>query len=128
MITQAEYSEDRSGLLQRYKSIIAAERKYMDYLVGTTLRAAETLFTDFNRANDLLPFWIRYAPRQRGRSPTGKSIPWSEVGEKSLSYNLLRAISTSDLAVSFPSLPFGGDIRFATRDAPSVEKSLDNTL
>jgi hypothetical protein len=117
MITQAECSEIRAGLLQQHEGILEAERRYMDYLVGVTLGAAETLFADFDRANDLLPFWIRYAPRQRGRAPTGKSIPWSEVGEKSLSYNLLRAISISDLAVSFPGLPFGGDIRFATGDA-----------
>jgi len=89
----------------------------MDFLVRITLKAANALYSDFDRANDLLPFWISYAPRQRGRAPTGKSIPWSEVGEKSLSSNLLRAISEENPSVIFPGLPFGGDVRFATADA-----------
>src|SRR5947209_19958693 len=101
MIIEAEWSETRSRLLQRQEDILVAEQKYMDFLVSVTLRAAESLFTDFDRANDLLPFWIRYAPRQRGRAPTGSSIPWSEVGEKSLSYNLVRAISSSEIPISF---------------------------
>lgn len=93
------------------------EKGYMAFLVDITLRAANDLYNDFGRANDLLPFWRDYAPRQRGRSPKGTSIPWSEVGEKSLSSNLVRAISKADPTVTFPGLPFGGDVRFATKDA-----------
>jgi hypothetical protein len=89
----------------------------MTFLVDITLRAAKDMYSDFGRANDLLPFWRDYPPRQRGRSPKGTSIPWSEVGEKSLSSNLIRAISKAEPTISFPGLPFGGDVRFATKDA-----------
>lgn len=117
MLTQADCAAIRSKLLLQPDQIIALEQKYMDFLVGITLRAANNLYNDFGKANDLLPFWIGYAPRQRGRAPTGKSIPWSEVGEKSLSSNLLRAISQAAPTITFPGLPFGGDVRFATEDA-----------
>jgi hypothetical protein len=89
----------------------------MDFLVGITLAAAGRLERDFGRANDLWPFWINYSPKQRGRAPTGTSIPWSEVGEKSLSSNLLRAILEEHPAATFPGLPYGGDVRFASEDA-----------
>lgn len=117
MLTQADCAAIRSKLLLKQDDIIALEQKYMNFLVGVTLKAASNLYNDFGRANDLLPFWIDYAPRQRGRKPTGKSIPWSEVGEKSLSFNLVRAISQTHIAITFPGLPFGGDVRFATEDA-----------
>lgn len=117
MLTQADCAAIRSKLLLQQDKIIALEQKYMNFLVGITLKAANNLYNDFDRANDLLPFWIGYAPRQRGRAPTGKSIPWSEVGEKSLSSNLVRAISQTDPSITFPGLPFGGDVRFATEDA-----------
>jgi hypothetical protein len=89
----------------------------MTFLVDIALRAANDMYTDFGRANDLLPFWRDYPPRQRGRSPKGTSIPWSEVGGKSLSSNLIRAISKAEPNISFPGLPFGGDVRFATNDS-----------
>ena len=117
MITETDCSKIRLELLQEPEKIIALERKYMEFLVDTTLQAANDLYSDFGRANDLVPFWIDYAPRQRGRAPTGKSIPWSEVGEKSLSSNLIRAIGEANSSVTFPGLPFGGDVRFATDDA-----------
>ena len=77
----------RLKLLSQQDSIIALEQKYMNFLVDITLKFANNLYNDFGKANDLLPFWIDYAPQQRGRGPIGKSIPWSEVGEKSLSSN-----------------------------------------
>ncbi len=117
MTNQTECNAVRAALLEQLDKIIELEKSYMDFLVQTTLKAAQDLYNDFDRANDLLPFWIGYAPRQRGRGPTGDSIPWSEVGEKSLSYNLLRAISETKPSIIFPGLPFGGDIRFATNDA-----------
>lgn len=113
MITQGDYLNIRSRLLKEPDRIISTERKYMEFLVKITLDTANDLFNDFNRANELLPFWRGYAPRQRGRAPKGTSIPWSEVGEKSLSSNLIRAISGTGPDISFPGLPFGGDVRFA---------------
>ena len=116
-INKDEYFAIRTQLLRHQESIVATERRYMDFLVGVTLAAAERLESDFGRANDLLPFWNNYPPKQRGRAPTGTSIPWSEVGEKSLSSNLLRVVTEKDPTITFPGLPFGGDVRFATSDA-----------
>jgi hypothetical protein len=39
------------------------------------------------------------------------------VGEKSISANLVKAICQKIPSISFPGLPFGGDVRFATEDA-----------
>src|SRR5258708_7909202 len=89
----------------------------MNFLVKVTVNVASQLEIDFGKANSLRPFWSHYAPKQRGRAPTGSSSPWSEVGEKSLSSNLIRAIGNANDGISFPGLPFGGDVRFATPDA-----------
>src|SRR5205823_4396926 len=81
------------------------------------LKAAPQIVADFDRAIELLPFWINYQPRQRGRAYLGTSIPWSEVAETAIGANILRALCLSDLPVKFPGLPSGADIRFATDDA-----------
>lgn len=112
-----EYRAARSHLAKDVQAIIMLEQHYMDFLVSVTLEAARDLYRDFGRANDLIPYWNNYSPKQRGRKPTGESIPWAEVGEKSLSSNLLRAIWQKDPSITFPGLPFGGDVRFATNDA-----------
>lgn len=117
MISQTEYYSYRSLLVQQPEAILALEQFYMDFLVQVTFNAAADLYHDFDNSNDLLPFWIGYQPRQRGRAPSGTAIPWSEVGEKSLSSNILRALTKSEMNITFPGLPFGGDIRFATHDA-----------
>ena len=117
-ITEAEYFAIRSELLEGEQAhILAVEQKYMKFLLEVTLAAANSIFDDFSRAMELLPFWVNYPPVQRGRAPTGTSIPWGEVGEKSISSNLVRSISLKDPSVTFPGLPLGGDIRFATPDA-----------
>jgi hypothetical protein len=117
MTNQAECAAVHATLSQQLENIVEIEKRYLEFLVNITLQAASELYKDFDKANNLLSFWIGYAPRQRGRAPKGTSIPWSEVGEKSLSSNLLRAISAANPAITFPGLPFGGDIRFATADA-----------
>ncbi len=116
-LSAADYFTRRAELLRDPAYIVSVERRYMDFLVGVTLAAAERLERDFGKANDLLPFWRSYSPKQRGRAPTGNAIPWSEVGEKSLSFNLLRVIVEQLPATTFPGLPFGGDVRFAHDDA-----------
>lgn len=116
-ITEAEYFKTRADILNNSQLILDLERKYMDFLVGVTLAAASTLEIDFGRANDLLPFWGNYRPKQRGRAPTGNTIPCSEVGEKSLTSNLIRKIAEEKPDITFPGLPFGGDTRFMTENA-----------
>jgi hypothetical protein len=116
-MSDAEYFSIRARLLQSQEHIESVEQEYMKFLLEATLSAAENIYRDFSQAMSLSPFWINYPPRQRGRSPRGTSIPWGEVGEKTISANLIRAISLKDQSISFPGLPLGGDIRFATSNA-----------
>jgi len=115
--SEDQYFAIREKLVADPEAIIAVERRYMAFLVEATFSAADSLYADFCCANDLVPFWINYAPKQRGRKPKGTSVPWIEVGEKSLSFNLLKAVWQNAPSITFPGLPFGGDVRFATKDA-----------
>jgi|SRR3712207_4592864 len=118
MLTGEEYFAARTELARNNSAEIAAlERKYTDLLVDVTFRAADSIYADFCQVTELRPFWVNYPPRQRGRAPSGTAIPWAEVGEKAISQNLVRAITLEDPAITFPGLPLGGDIRFATREA-----------
>lgn len=118
MLTEGDYFSIRSELISNELAhIVAIEQQYMNFLVDVTLRAADSIHTDFCQVTELMPFWVNYPPRQRGRAPSGASIPWSEVGEKAISQNLVRALTLEDTSITFPGLPLGGDIRFATNDA-----------
>lgn len=75
------------------------------------------IFLDFGQAVELRPFWKNYPPIQRGRAPTGTSIPWSEVGQTAIGYNIIRALSQDNPDITFPGLPSGADLRFLTKDA-----------
>lgn len=117
MLTREEYFEARRLLSSDLAAVVAVEKQVMEFLTLTTLQTAPTLHQDFSRSRDLVPFWLSYPPKQRGRSPVGDSQPWSEVGEKSLSFNMLRAICERREDVTFPGLPFGADMRFALKEA-----------
>jgi hypothetical protein len=113
-----EYRELRERLLAgEGEKILSIERQYMDLLLRASERAAPRIYRDYERAAAYLPFWMNYAPKQRGRQPTGESIPWGEVGETTLSANMVKAILEEFPEITFPGLPFGGDIRFATGEA-----------
>jgi hypothetical protein len=116
MLTQEEYFAHRAHLTQNLEAVTELERRYMDFLVKAVSETAPQLHADFSRSRDLVPCWISYPPKQRGRAPIGDSQPWSEVGEKSLSFNLLHAIASRRSDVTFPGLPFGADVRFATSE------------
>ncbi|GIK66229.1 MAG: hypothetical protein BroJett018_40230 [Chloroflexota bacterium] len=116
-MTDSDYLEIRKNIAANVDAIIDTERRYMTVLTDMVLKAAPQIVADFDRAIELLPFWINYQPRQRGRAYSGTSIPWSEVAETAIGSNIIRAISVSDLQVKFPGLPSGADIRFATHDA-----------
>lgn len=116
-ISEIEYLAYRTFLRENMLRLVEIERQYMAFLVETVLLAAPDIYSDFSRSQDLVPFWIAYPPKQRGRAPIGDAFPWSEVGEKTIAFNLVRAIVARRRDVTFPGLPFGADIRFATNDA-----------
>jgi len=110
------YIQIRCSLLKDPNTIIAIEKKYMELLFSEIEKGALKIQKDFNTAMKLTPFWLRYAPRQRGHKPRGDALPWGEVGEKVLEPHLLCIIVNTFKDISFPGLPFGHDIRFKTDD------------
>jgi hypothetical protein len=118
MINETTYFAIRTELLREEQArILAVERQHMDFLLDVVISTANDIYKDFSQAMELQPFWINYPPVQRGRTPRGTSIPWGEVGEKTISACIIRAISLKAPAITFPGLPLGGDIRFATQGA-----------
>lgn len=107
----------RRELVQLPTLIGEVEQRYMDFLQSLLLQRVAEIDSDFNKANSLRPFWKNYEPRQRGRAPTGNSIPWIEVAEKTVSVHLIRALTLENLAsLEFPGLPSGSDVRFILDD------------
>lgn len=111
------YFEVRKTLLSAITIILSLEKRYTDFLCAVVLDAVPRITSDFDKAAALLPFWRHYPPIQRGRAPTGTSIPWSEVGETAIGANILRSLVMTPRNITFPGLPSGADIRFATEDA-----------
>jgi hypothetical protein len=119
-VTKEKYLNARQLLLaDRGKRIIDVEQNVTNKLQKIILENAELLKSDFDLSSELYPFWANYAPLQRGRQPVGDSIPWTEVGQTSLSSNLNRFVVKSDQFnnVQFPGLPSGGDFRFLIDEA-----------
>ncbi len=120
MVDRAAYLRARQDLLENGgEPIIRAEQKYMQLFQKLIGDDAQILKRDFDLSSELYPFWANYPPEQRGRQPVGDSVPWIEVGQTSLTANITRLVVRSGLFgdVSFPGLPSGGDMRFATQDA-----------
>lgn len=111
------YSKYRKDTLLNPEFIIGIEKQYSIKLVDLCLKAASKLKADFDDAVFLKSFWWNYAPRPRGRKPREDSIPWGEVGEKVISHNLVMHLDDAFPEIEFVGLPFGGDVRFMTKDA-----------
>lgn len=116
-ISEQEYFSLRNYFQQNPDVILQSEQKYMLFLLDALKPIAQQIANDFSRASDLLPFWINYPPLQRGRAPSGLSIPWQEVGETVIGPHIIRAITLADSGLHHPGLPSGADIRFMTNDA-----------
>ncbi len=101
------------------QKLINAEKTYAKMLHALLFKNADMLREDFDLSSELYPFWANYPPAQRGRMPVGDSIPWTEVGQTSLTSNIIRLVERAGLfgEVRFPGLPSGGDMRFLTHDA-----------
>jgi hypothetical protein len=118
MVSKQQYFDIRAGLMREdLGHIIAIEKKYTEFLTEVILTAASDIYRDFCQVTELFPFWVNYPPEQRGRKPRGTSIPWGDMGEKSIGQSLVRAISLKNSSVTYPGLPLGGDVRFATNEA-----------
>jgi hypothetical protein len=116
IITEEIYFTEREKLLESLDEISKIEEIYSKILLNDiVLPTSENIVKDFTESPfKLLPFWINYPPEQRGRAFSGKSIPWLELGEKTISSNLIKQLSLRFPDITFPGLPTGGDIRFMT--------------
>lgn len=118
MLTEERYFDIRAELMrEELGHIIAIEKRYTTFLTEVILDAADDIYRDFCQVTELFPFWVNYPPEQRGRKPRGTSIPWGDMGEKSIGQSLVRAISLKNPSVTYPGLPLGGDVRLATDEA-----------
>lgn len=116
--SETDYFATRAKLMKDEQAAIpTSERKYMAELLDLARSVAEDIYQDLQQAVELRPFWLNYAPRQRGRSPKDESIPWGDMGEKTIIARLGRAIATKYPELTHPGLPVGGDFRLATTDA-----------
>lgn len=113
-----EFLDKRQRLIaDNGQYILNLETNYMDALVKTIVKIAPEIDREFTAAPDYLPFWLNYAPRQRGRAPVGDAVPWGEVGEKLILSIIAEGVAQEYPGARYPALPFGGDFRFATTEA-----------
>jgi hypothetical protein len=112
------FGSARHFFLQKPELIDQTEEVITNILVNDVmLEVAEQTLIDFSeRPLELLPFWQNYPPEQRGRQPKGTSIPWLELGEKTISSNFIKQLGNVFPQIQFPGLPTGGDIRFWVND------------
>lgn len=114
-MTPETYRSMRQALLSEgCQGLISLEEESTKVLATNLLKIALEIKKDFDRAAELMPFWSRYAPIQRGHKPRGEAFPWGEVGEKVLEGHLYSLAPRIFQNVQFTGLPYGHDIRFMT--------------
>lgn len=114
MTLEELYFIEREKFTKDLSQIEKIEEAYTNILLNDILLpTAENIFKDFSeRALKLVPFWKNYPPEQRGRQPIGNSIPWLELGEKTIGSNIIGKLASRFDDITFPGLPTGGDHSF----------------
>lgn len=116
MLDENAYYEWREALLADTQHLIERERYFAEVLARVIGGAAARIAHDFDQSHIFRPFWVNYPPLQRGRAPSGQSVPWQELGETSIGAHVIRAIGSAMPAATHPGLPSGADIRFMIDD------------
>jgi hypothetical protein len=111
-----EFEDYRSKCLNNPDLIAKLEKSHASFFLASIFDSIEEIERDFNQAGNLKNFWLNNPPRNRGYAPKGDKIPWSEVGETTLTPNVVRAVLENDSSVEFPGLPSGADTRFLLDD------------
>jgi len=113
-----EYNKARDFLLRDgCKELLQLEKDTTELLINKITEIASFIKEDFDKATELMPFWERYAPVQRGHKPRGEAFPWGEVGEKVIEGHLYSLMPNIFENVRFVGVPYGHDIRFMTNNA-----------
>lgn len=112
-----EYLTIRQSLVENTEKIISLEKEYAKLIFKGLTQNALQIKLDFDKTISLRDFWFRYAPRQRGHKPSGKSLPWGEVGEKVLDAYIYKIILDVFDKINFIGLPYGHDVRFVNESA-----------
>ena len=111
------YDHARQMYVSAPETIVSFEKHIDKILLSGIVNFYKDFENDFNAASLLSDYWIRYAPRQRGRDASNEATPWGEVGEKVLDAYLYRFVSDQFPDARFVGLPYGHDIRFMTERA-----------
>jgi len=118
MAFRDEYQLARGSLINDGgHKLIELERSIADKFLKILVSNAAEIKADFDEATYLKPFWVKYAPVQRGHKPRGEAFPWGEVGEKVLEGYLYSKAQTEFDDVRFIGVPYGHDVRFSTSEA-----------
>jgi hypothetical protein len=110
--TKDEYLRYRNRLLNNPDEIRREEKEQSRFLLERILESAEEIEKDFNQASELRRFWTNNPPSNRGAAPKGDKVPWSEVGETTITPNVVKSVQRGAPGVEFPGLPSGADTRF----------------
>ncbi|MCD6283057.1 BglI family type II restriction endonuclease [bacterium] len=105
------YSKDNGA------QIIETEKRIFRSVVRTITEILPLVYQGFDACHELRPYWLLYAPKQRGHKPRGDSLPWGEVGEKLIEGLFLQSLGSYFEDLEFIGLPYGGDIRFMSQDS-----------
>lgn len=110
--SKADYDNYRNRLLNNPDAIKSKEKGHARFFLERILDSAQEIEDDFNQASDLQQFWKNNPPSNRGAAPKGDKVPWSEVGETTITPNVVKAVHQTKSGVEFPGLPSGADTRF----------------
>lgn len=117
-MNKQQYDEARAHLMRdNCTHLIELEKNTTALLINSITAVATRIKVDFDEATELMPFWEKYAPVQRGHKPRGEAFPWGEVGEKVVEGHLYSLMPNIFENVRFIGVPYGHDIRFVTKDA-----------
>lgn len=111
------YRDARETILREPTILINIE-KYLSKKLFDILRTkGAEIYSDYDEASFLYPFWKNYPPEDRGRMPRGDQFPWIEVGEHVIGVKIARAMADHFTEVKDTGLPTGPDQRFVVADS-----------
>jgi hypothetical protein len=108
------YHQARQYFIDNPEILINLEKFISDKIIDILTRKFDDIRDDYNEASFFYPFWQKYPPDDRGRSPKGDQFPWIEVGEHVLGSKIPRLMS-EDFEIRDYGIPTGPDVRLILR-------------
>jgi hypothetical protein len=107
----AAYNKARDYFIRNWNELVEIEKYTHSLIKQAVVENLAEIRRDYDEASFLYPFWQKYQPLKRGRSPRGDQSPWIEVGEHSVGFKLARILSNR-VVIREVGLPSGTDQRF----------------